>query len=159
TRFLEDDTDVVTAEARQFAIRHPDQLGPIPADTAAGDCAIRQQSEHGESSERFTGAGFTDQAHPRAIWNLEGDAVDHSTSVDLDDEVLHDKTHATTAGVWTSAERRRRVGSVASRSASPRRFKASTVMVIARPGQITESGWMLMYRCRSASRMPHDGST
>ena len=81
---------------------------------------------------------------PRAVGQLERDAVHDAAAVDLDDEVVHDETHATTAGVGTSADRCCSVGSVASRSASPSRLSDRTVTVIASPGQMTESGWTPM---------------
>src|SRR5690606_36333551 len=117
-----------------------------------------QQPEHREGSQRLARTRLPDQAEALPVLDGERDAIDHARAVDLDDQVLHLEAHATTSGTCTCAPWRDRVGSVASRSASPSRFRPSTVSVIARPGQTTVSGCTPMYRCRSASSVPQDAS-
>src|SRR5690606_11172624 len=142
-RLLEDDPDVVAAQLRQLSVGHADQLGAVPADAATGDRTVREAAEDRQRGERLAGARRAGEPQSGAVRHLEGDAVDDTTSVDRDGQILHDETHATTpaASVPVPAARSRNVGSVASRRASPSRFSASTVIVMARPGHSTDSGW------------------
>ena len=142
---LEDDPDVVAAEPRELAIRHSDQLAAVPDDTAGCFGPVGKEPQDRERGQGLARTGLTDESEPRAVRDLERDAVDHVLVVDADHEVAHDQGHETTSGVCVRARRAdppecRSVGSVASRMASPSRLSASTVPVMTSPGHSTESG-------------------
>ena len=147
-RLLEHDADLGAANRRQLAVGHADQLTSVPAHAAPGDGVVGEQPEDSEGRQGFSRARLADQPDAGAVGHVERDAVHHAALADVDGQAGDLERHATTSGTCRIAPRGgckgsrpcESVGSVASRRASPSRFSPSTVKVIARPGQSTDSG-------------------
>ena len=77
-RLLEDDRDVVAANAPDLVLRQVDQFAALEVDAARRmrRGRIRQQLQDRQRADGFAGAGFTDQRHALAALDLEGNMVD-----------------------------------------------------------------------------------
>src|SRR5450631_1018003 len=73
-RLLEDNRNVVAANAANLALRQLQQFVPLEANAAGGmRCGwVWQELQDRQRADRFSGTGFSDQRHALTALDLEG---------------------------------------------------------------------------------------
>ena len=157
---LEDHADLRAADAPAVDLRTSEDLRAAQSRRPGGDAARRHrdQPHHALHGHRFSTTGFTDDRQGFTGLNVETDAAhrlyDAAVGVELDPQPVYFKQciHrasriAASVRFAKSASYRQNVHSVprmrassASRSPSPSRLKASTVMLINTAGKISSWG-------------------
>ena len=137
-RVLENHGHFVAAHFLQLFRLHCQDVLPVQPDLAAFDFPRRvwYQVENRARRSRFTRAGLSDEAQRAASADAEADAVDGMyvgvLRLVADDQIPNIQNsiviHLSSSSYFFS------FGSSASRRPSPRRFRASTVSMTARPG-------------------------
>src|SRR5438552_18522121 len=81
-RLLEDDRNVVAANAANFALRQFEQFAPLELNAARGmRCGrVWQELQDRQRADRFSGARLSDQRHALAALDLKGDMIDRNRS-------------------------------------------------------------------------------
>src|SRR5277367_361048 len=133
---LEDHRDAMAPQALHRLFAERGQLLALEADRARGDAAGlgRDQAQDAERRHRLAAAGFAHDAQGLAARELERHAVDRAHDavqrVELRVQVadFEDRVHSRRHSLLASR------GSSRSRSPSPKRFTASTVMARNVPG-------------------------
>ena len=100
-RLLEDDRNVVAADAADLALRQVEQFAALEADGAGGmrRGRIGQQLQDRQRADRFARTGFADQRHAFAALDLERDAIDRDrTCRSADGMPPTDRGHRAAAG-------------------------------------------------------------
>src|SRR5207247_6008133 len=112
--------------------RQPEQIPPLEPHGAAYDAPRRPDApQEGEGRHRLAGAGLADHAQDLPRPDAEADAVHR-----LHEPVLGVEMDGEVADLEQGAHRTPRSrGSRRSRRVSPTRLKASTVSMMAKPGQ------------------------
>src|SRR5262249_11263159 len=89
------------------------------------------QPDHGQSRDRFAGAGFTDHAEHLALGDVEGNAVDRAQRIAAGEEFHPEGTHG------ENRKGHRGFGVSASRSPAPSRVMERSSPASAMPGKAT----------------------
>ena len=153
-RLLEDHRDVLADDLAPLAVRQGQEVDAGEAHDIRRHLARPGDEAHdGEHGDALAGAGFAHHAQQLAGLEGEVDAVHRperaAMSLEFDREVADfEQGHG---------GQRFSFGSSASRSPSPSRLKASTVMRMARPGNVTTHGMERIKLRASASMVPHSG--
>ena len=74
-RILEDHADAISADARHFLIRKPEELSAIEFHGAFYLGVFRQQAHDGHGGHGLTGAGFADDAQGAAGVQIKADTA------------------------------------------------------------------------------------
>ena len=152
-RILEDHRDVLADERAALAVGQSLQIAPGEYEPLGADAAgIRDEPHHREHRDALAGARFADDAEHLAFVDREAHALDrvHDGALrrKLDVEVFDfEQGHG--------GDQRLSFGSSASRSPSPSRLNASTVIRIMIPGNVTTHHARSTNSRASASIVPH----
>ncbi len=131
---LEHHAHVAAAQIGHGLVGGADGMRAIQIDVAAHPRRFGKDAHHGLGDHRFAGTGRSDQSDAFAVRDGQFHIMHDRIAVDGDIKVVNMHAHAMflNAGFVN--------GSMASRSASPKRFSAMTTTVTTRPGQSTAVG-------------------
>ena len=134
SRILEHHTHITPAQIGHGGIVQSDQLFAADHDRTAYPCRIGQQPHQGLGDHGFARPGGTDQADPFAIGYAHAHIAHDGLRTNGDVQSANFNAHAASLSSGLVN------GSMASRSASPNRCNAITVIVTTSPGHSTVSG-------------------
>src|SRR6516225_3035368 len=159
-RLLENNRNVVAADAANLVLRQRQQVATVEADAAGGmgGCRIRQQFQDRQRRHRFSGARLANQCHALAAPDLERDAIDRKRAAGLLVErhrEIADVEQRLVGGVHADHLNVLR-GSKASRTASPMKINSDSMIATEKkPVKPSQGAWILALPCDSSS--PSDG--
>ena len=133
-RILEHHTHITPAQIGHGGIVQSDQLFAADHDRTAYPCRIGQQPHQSLGDHGFARPGGTDQADPFAIGYAHAHIAHDGLRTNGDVQSANFNAHAASLSSGLVN------GSMASRSASPNRCNAITVIVTTSPGHSTVSG-------------------
>src|SRR6478609_5962529 len=156
-RLLENHRDAVASELPNLRWRKRLNLAPVEPDGPPADAQrVAQQPDERQRRDALAAAGFPHEAHRLAAPDRERHVLYGSeflvTDRKIDPQILDFEK-----GRLGHARRLRDCGSRMSRRPSPRRFRPSTVMKMARPGKIEIHGAVVIWSRASDNMLPQLG--
>ena len=161
--FLEHHGHVLAGQLAALPLGQGAQVPPVELHLVGDHAAIvGDQAHDGQRGHALAGAGLADDAEDFALVHRQVDPIDRAelagSGRKLDGKVADIKQrHDSPSSSIGSISYRFSLGSSASRSPSPSRLKASTVIRIARPGNVTTHHARLTNSRADASMVPHSG--
>jgi hypothetical protein len=153
-RLLKDHRHVFADDGLALGGRDRRQIAPVELHAVGRDGGgPGQEAHHRQHRDGFARARFADDRQRLVALDADVDAVDGSERAPA-----HGEADAEVADVEKGHHDLRSLGSSASRSPSPNRLIAITVMRMARPGSVTSHGSERMNSRASASIAPHSES-